>query len=125
LPYWIVAVIILSFLPGSEKLRFGTSPYIPHHSVTWQHRWGHCFAFGITAILLLLGTGWRAAEIRAAATAMLFGLIIETSQYCTGLAAVFEWWDVRDDFIGIIVGVAVASLLLNLVESKPSRQHEQ
>lgn len=119
---WILGVIVLSFIPGSEKLRLGTDPYVPHHAVGWQHRWGHFFAFGITAVLLLLGSVWRGAEKRAATAAILLGVMIETIQYLTGLAATFEWWDVRDDSVGVLVGVVLTSFLVRYLGTRASEK---
>jgi hypothetical protein len=102
-PFWMAAVVIGSFLPGSSKAYLGTKPNPVQHPAEMQHRLAHMLVFGITALLLLLTTSTRKAEIRAAAAAFLLGLSIEIGQVIFGLSMAFEWWDVRDDFIGVLL----------------------
>jgi hypothetical protein len=122
LPYWIVGIIVLSFLPGRDKRWLGTDPFILHHPVTWQHRSGHFFAFGTMAVLLLLGTTSPSAKTVAAASATFLGITIETGQYVLGLSPLLEWWDIRDDVVGILFGIALTKLLLGFVEMRGSRK---
>jgi hypothetical protein len=99
-PLWLCAVVIGSFLPGSSKAYIGTSPNLGYRPVEMQHRLAHIAVFGITALLLLLPADTRLDEARAAGKAFLLGVGIELGQLALGLSPAFEWWDVRDDFIG-------------------------
>lgn len=99
-PLWLCAVVIGSFLPGHSKAYIGTSPNLGYRPVELQHRLAHIAVFGITTLLLLLAAKTRLDEARGAGKAFLLGVGIELGQLATGLSPAFEWWDVRDDFIG-------------------------
>jgi hypothetical protein len=102
-PFWIAAVVIGSFLPGSSKAYLGTKPNPVQHPVEFQHRLAHMLVFGITSLLFLLISDPRTGDVRAAGAAFLLGLLIEIGQVIFGLSMAFEWWDVRDDFIGVLL----------------------
>jgi len=110
-PLWLAGVGIGSFLPGSWKLAIGTRPYTQSHFVDPQHRVLHIVTFGFTALLLMLLFDRARDRAKAAFGALLFGGAIETMQFATGLAAVFEWWDLRDDFFGIAATWAAVELV--------------
>ena len=101
-PFWIAAVVIGSFLPGPVKLYLRTKPYVPHHPIAWQHRLAHLLTFGVTALLLMLDAERKSDEARGAGAAFLLGCAIEVGQLAVGYAPVFEWWDVRDDFLAAL-----------------------
>ena len=73
------------------------------------------------AILLLLGTTSPFAKTLAAVSATLLGMTIETGQYLIGLSPLFEWWDVRDDVVGILSGIVLTSVLISVIEMRGSR----
>jgi hypothetical protein len=115
---WICAVIVGSLLPGSARVQLHThtSEDRPSHghstsAVSMQHRFLHFFAFGSSFFWLsLLATGKR-KEVEVAAEIMAIGCVVELTQYFLyPYRHVFEWWDVRDDAIGI----AVAFLAIQL-----------
>jgi len=111
---WISAVIVGSLMPGSAKvmLRGSESKHIHSRSSTGlRHRLLHFVAFGSSFLVLsLLATGKR-EELKAAGEVMAIGCIVELAQYFIYAPRhFFEWWDVRDDAIGI----AVAFLLLQI-----------
>jgi hypothetical protein len=61
-------------------------------------------------VLSLLAAGWR-EELEAAGEVLAIGCIVELAQYFVySHRQVFEWWDVRDDAIGI----AAAFLLVQI-----------
>lgn len=105
-PFWVMGVVIGSFLPGSWKRDLGTHPYTPLHAVSFQHRAVHFVTFGLTALLFLALAQGRRGRAKAVAGAILLGLAIEAGQYAVGLSAVLEWWDIRDDLFAI-AGAAV------------------
>jgi hypothetical protein len=110
----VVTIVIGSFLPGRTKKLLGTEPYSPVNGHTnVQHRLFHFGSFGATALVFLLLANDRRGEVRAAALVFLLGCIIEPVQWLTGLSAVFEWWDVRDD----LYAVAGAFLLIQLMNT--------
>lgn len=106
-PFWISAVVIGSFLPGSSKAYLGTKPNPVQHPAELQHRLAHMLIFGITSLLLLVSAETRKGELRAAGAAFLLGVSIEIGQLLFGLSMAFEWWDVRDDFIGVLLVFSV------------------
>jgi hypothetical protein len=106
-PFWVSMVVIGSFLPGSMKLALGTKPYEHHHPVELQHRILHFVTFGATTLLFELTAGKRNQEILFGCAAFLLGCVIEATQFGTGLAEVFEWWDVRDDLIATVAALII------------------
>ena len=100
---WIVCLIIGSLLPGSAKVRLGTTYHSSmHHSrmVGMRHRVIHFVAFGSTALMLMLLAPSRRNEIGASVRVMLLGCALEVTQFII-YSINFEWWDVRDDCYGI------------------------
>jgi len=100
-PVWVAAVTIGSFLPAEQKKRFGTQPYALHHPVATGHRVAHILTFGVTALLFLLPTDRPRSQALAVGAAFLLGCAIEVTQFAITFAPMLEWWDVRDDAIGI------------------------
>ncbi len=120
-PFWVAAVITGSFLPGSAKSLFGTRPYIPQHPVDPQHRLVHFVTFGLTALLFMLTAERQAEEAALAGKAFLLGCVMELGQFAIGFALVFEWWDLRDDFLGaagMFVMVKALRIIVSGVRSK-------
>ena len=100
---WIVCLIVGSLLPGSAKVRLGTTYHSStHHSriVGMKHRVIHFLAFGSTALMLMLLAPSRRHEMRAGVGVMLLGCALEVTQFMI-YSINFEWWDVRDDCYGI------------------------
>jgi hypothetical protein len=97
---WTLALIAGSLMGGSAKSFIGTHTF---------HRAYHLGSFGATAALYMVLARTAAGEIRAALAAMVLGLSIETLQHWI-YGGGMEWWDVRDDAIGI----AVALLLVRI-----------
>ncbi len=114
-PFWVLAVLIGSFLPGHSKQLLGTEPNGGHYHVALQHRLSHFVVFGSTALLFLLTAERQRDEAWLAAAAFFLGCFIELLQFAKGLTSVLEWWDVRDDFFSVaavylLFGVALLPL---------------
>ena len=124
---WISVVIVGSLLPGSAKITLHASEHKPTHSkhvITTRHRLIHFVAFGSSFLVLsLLATGKR-EELEAAGEVLAIGCILEVIQYFVySRRQVFEWWDVRDDAIGIAVAfllVQIASLVAQRFAARAS-----
>lgn len=122
---WIVAVIVGSLLPGDLKEKIGTNPPKGVEPVGYEgtrHRVIHVCVFGSSYFLLSLLAWNRREELQAAGEVLALGCLIELLQdlvYAHG--KVFEWWDLRDDAIGI----AVAFFTLQLIHRMPSRAQSQ
>lgn len=104
---WISVVIVGSLLPGSAKVFLHASESKPTQfrgTANLTHRLIHFVAFGSSFLVLsLLATG-RRKQLEAAGEVMAIGCFIELTQYFAySHRQLFEWWDVRDDAIGIIV----------------------
>ena len=82
-------------------------PYRPAgESESMVHRVAHVFAFGVAALLpLVLSRGNRQAWMAALGVVCL-ALAIETAQWLL-YDDVLEWWDVRDDVIGVAIAIAL------------------
>jgi hypothetical protein len=93
---WTLCLIVGSLLPDDVKESIGT------HS---HHRPYHFIAFGATALLFLLISNTRRQEWISVGGAFALGLSLETLQ-CL-LDGYFEWWDLRDDALGILLAFAL------------------
>ncbi len=101
-PLWVAGVIVGSFLPGPVKRSLGTRPFVLHHPVAVEHRIAHMVIFGATGLLFLLLADRPKDQVRAVGSALSLGFGIELTQFAVGFSRVFEWWDLRDDAIGIL-----------------------
>jgi hypothetical protein len=109
---WIFVVVVGSLLPGSAKASLHASQARRTYSGSTKHRLIHFGAFGSSFLVLSILAIGRREQLEAAAEVMTIGCIVEVTQYFVySHAQVFEWWDVRDDAIGI----AVAFLLVQIV----------
>jgi len=105
---WIVGLVAVSL-----------QPWRPHgESRSIVHQVWHVFSFGVAAVTLF-ALSRNARQVSTAALAIFcLAAAIETSQHLL-YKNVFEWWDVRDDTIGVafawmlIRWTGIRSLLLN------------
>ena len=118
---WISAVIVGSLLPGSAKIGLHASEdrrAMHTHArtaVAIRHRLVHLFAFGSSFLVLSALATRKREQLEAAAEILAIGCIVELTQYFVySHRLVFEWWDVRDDAIGI----ALAFLLVQTMNRK-------
>jgi hypothetical protein len=124
---WISAVVAGSLLPGTAKVSLHMSESASRQSrrsAGMTHRWIHFLAFGSTFLVLSLLASGRGETIQAAVEVIAIGCIVEVTQWAVySHFRVFEWWDIRDDAIGIFmafllvpiarrVGIAVSSAML-------------
>jgi len=123
--FWISAVLVGSLLPSSAKVTLHASEGNGTHSkntVTMKHRFIHFIAFGSSFLVLsLLATG-RREQLEAAVEIMTIGCIVEIIQFLVySHRQVFEWWDVRDDAIGIVVGFLLLQIASRVKLAADSR----
>jgi hypothetical protein len=114
---WISAVVAGSLLPGSAKVSLhvsGSAAVPSRRSADLTHRLIHFFAFGSSFLVLSLLASGKGETIQAAGEAIAIGSIVEITQ-CVVYSHfhMFEWWDIRDDAIGIS-----AAFLLVLIASR-------
>lgn len=123
-PWWVLLVIIGSFLPATSKEAIGTmnTPEAANEGrAVGRHRIAHFLTFGSTALLLVLVSETAAQEIWAGFGVAALGFILECSQFALiGLTEV-EWWDVRDDALAA-VGVLLLAQWLGLREKFVTKQ---
>jgi len=93
---WTLCLIVGSLSPDYVKETIGTHSF---------HRPYHFIAFGATALLFLLTSSTRRQEWIALGGAFGLGLTMETLQCLSD--GYFEWWDLRDDALGILLAFAL------------------
>jgi hypothetical protein len=97
----VLATIVGSFLPSSDKLLLGTEPFDPRQHLATHvgmlHRSYHLAAFALIAGAPLLLARNLKDEFKALLFVIGLGCAIETAQHLIGFSLVFEWWDLRDD----------------------------
>jgi hypothetical protein len=113
---WIIAVIAGSLLPGPIKYFFGTTTVHRLNSrmevADFGHRLWHVAVFGFTALLLLIQS-WNSRQYALSTVAPIgLGLSLELAQFVI-FGGVFEWWDVRDDSIGVFAALGFFAVLSN------------
>jgi|HubBroStandDraft_1064217.scaffolds.fasta_scaffold171582_1 hypothetical protein len=131
--FWILTVIVGSLLPGSLKVALHatenkrthpSSTVDTKHRVDTNHRFVHIFAFGSSFLVLSVLATRRREELEVAAEILVIGCFVELAQYYFySHRQVFEWWDVRDDAIGIAVAflfLQIASCVSESIASKRS-----
>lgn len=105
IPFWVLCVIVGSFLPGPTKVAIGTTTPVrleaAHEVQGIAHRSIHFAVFGVTAILFLLVARNGGQEILAVFFALGLGTVLEVLQHLS-FGSVLEWWDIRDDAIGVL-----------------------
>jgi hypothetical protein len=112
---WIAAVIVGSLMPGPGKEKLGLSIGKIAHAeghVPSRHRLVHMFAFGSSWVLVSLLARNNREELEAAGEIMTVGFLVELAQYVLySHGRVFEWWDIRDDAMGIAVTFLAVHLI--------------
>jgi hypothetical protein len=99
---WVICLIAGSLMPSNFKDAVGTHSF---------HRTFHFVSFGSTALLFLLLSNNRRQEYIAACGVFALGVTLEILQHVI-FVDIFEWWDVRDD----AVGIAIVWVVYRLVE---------
>ena len=112
---WVAAVIVGSLMPGPGKEKLGLRHVKISHvegRATSRHRLVHIFAFGSSWFLVSLLARNNREELEAAGEILVVGFLVELTQcvvYSNG--HVFEWWDIRDDAIGISAAFLVVQMV--------------
>jgi len=94
---WTLCLIAGSLSPDYVKESIGTHSY---------HRPFHFISFGATALLFLLISNNRRREWISVCGVFALGVTLEMLQ-CLLFDGYFEWWDVRDDALGVLIVFAL------------------
>jgi len=68
------------------------------------HRMGHVVAFAIAATVALLVSDSRPRKFQSLMSLLAIAILTETMQHWI-YRNPLEWWDIRDDFFGVLVGL--------------------
>lgn len=113
---WVVGPITVS-LQSFDRVGAGTEPPagtkgLPVWEKPMRHRISHFIAFAVAgALLSSIAPGSRKAPwawvepLLAATAAWIMGLTIEIAQMRVFKLRVLEWWDLRDDAIGVAIAM--------------------
>lgn len=91
---WIVCLAAISLQPYRP----------PEGPGSILHRAGHMVAFGAAGLMLLVLSDSDKQKWAAALKVICLAVAIETAQHLL-YKGPFEWWDVRDDIIGLLIAV--------------------
>jgi VanZ family protein len=92
---WLLCLTVVSLQPYRPTVE---------KRINVLHILAHIVAFSTPALLLCLTRKNPRQEWIMAASVMAVGLFLETAQ-CFMYGIEFEWWDVRDDAIGIAIAL--------------------
>lgn len=112
---WMAAIIVGSLLPGGAKQQLGASSGNAPHLAglpKLKHRLLHVASFGSSCFLVSLLAINRREELQVAIEVLGVGFLVELAQdviYSHG--KIFEWWDVRDDAIGILAAFVAIQVI--------------
>jgi hypothetical protein len=113
--FWVAAVIVGSLMPGSGKEKLGLRTAKTAHVVghlTIKHRLIHVLAFGSSCLLASLLARNNREQVEVAGEILGVGFLVELGQCVVYFHGhVFEWWDIRDDAIGITVAFLAGQLI--------------
>lgn len=104
---WIIALVAGSLMPGPTKATLGLVGTPPPNL---EHRVVHFVGFGIAELLLLFLVTNRRQEAYRLIAVVGLGLGLELTQHFFLSGRYFEWWDVRDDVIGIFTALLVVDI---------------
>jgi hypothetical protein len=105
-PFWVLALILGSLLPGPAKHVLGISTRYSlarGGQIRWQHHLAHFLSFGSTTGLLLLIARTRSQDGIVLLGMLILGLSLEYTQHVLYETEGMEWWDVRDDSYADVV----------------------
>lgn len=94
-------------MPSQAKVSLGLVGTRPPNL---EHRVVHFVAFGIGELLLLLLATNRRQEAYRVVGVIGLGLGLELTQHFVLSGRYFEWWDLRDDAIGIFTALLVVDI---------------
>src|SRR5205085_4060137 len=101
LPFCLAIITIGSFLPTELKQAIGTQSKLRDQITRdWRHRCYHVVSFGVTGLLITLVNLRRRRSILFCIALLGLAGAIELAQAFV-FTSELEWWDLRDDFLGI------------------------
>ena len=105
---WLLLLSCVSLLPKYLKAKLGDKPAF--------HQAEHILVFAFTTYLLLSLSNRGSRRVSIVFVVSAVAVTSEVLQYLFTPPpyAIFEWWDVRDDFIGILGSMALFSWLATL-----------
>lgn len=109
LPFWLLILVIGSFLPGEEKRALGTQS--GDEGPRWGHRAYHLGSFAFTGLLASLVTRRSRRRFAMCVAVVGLGLGIEMLQPVV-FNSEFEWWDVLDDAAGAITAGIIGEAII-------------
>jgi hypothetical protein len=94
-------------MPSQAKVSLGLLGTRPPNL---EHRVVHFVGFGIAELLLLFSATNRRQETYRVIGVVSLGLGLELAQHFVLGGRYFEWWDLRDDAIGIFTALLVVDI---------------
>jgi hypothetical protein len=110
LPLWLILITALSLAPVEVKDRLGTTGAL--------HTYGHVVVFLITTVLACLGTADTWTRFARAGAIAVFAMLCEWMEFAVYGNFYFEWRDVRVDWIGIALGLAISAAAQRILEAR-------
>jgi hypothetical protein len=108
---WITCLVVVSLQP--------IRPFGGGESPSMLHRAGHILSFGTAGLMLLVLSKNRKKEWTAVLAVLCLAVGIESAQHLL-YRGPFEWWDVREDAIGLVT----AGLLTRWTRVRPLLLYE-
>jgi hypothetical protein len=110
---YIICLVVLSLYPKSRRVVLPTpSRMLLSHTRAsrtkrvLRHRFFHVISFAGIALLLVLMARAPGQKIFAALAVIALGCAIEYAQHLIFRSRI-EWWDMRDDALGAMMGYAI------------------
>jgi hypothetical protein len=99
-------------MPSQAKMALGmTTPRaVGAHPPNREHRLIHSVGFGGAELLLLFLATSRRQQAHRVIDMVSLGLGIELTQHFVLGSRYLEWWDVRDDVIGIFTALIIVDI---------------
>ena len=101
--YWILLLLVAAVVVGS-LLPDGLKGALGLHGSEARHRLYHFLVFGGTALLGLAIARDLWQRVAVAGSVFALGVALEVAQYVY-YDNPLEWWDIRDDGLGVLVAV--------------------
>lgn len=113
LPLWLVAIAGLSLAPFPVKYHLG--------AIGPMHTFGHIVGFLITTVLTCSGASDMWTRWCRAGSILVFAMLCEWLELAVYGNFHFEWHDVRIDWIGVALGLAISAITYRVVEARKSQ----
>jgi cell shape-determining protein MreD len=114
----------LTFVVVACLIFFSLQPIRPSfmRSQSLGHRTGHAIAFGATAWFLVALSRSRREQWMTAFIVVCVAAGIEILQQLIYTTRHFEWWDFRDDALGVLLAILLVQWA-RTITSQPVRSH--